>query len=245
MKNEKLDVSARSRKPNGQFDNEFATLKKGPDPLPQEKRDWSDLYDIPEHEVSKWQAAGFSADQAHTWGEECGFYPDQAQEWRLVGFHDPYVADEWSSRGFDPKEAREWIACGFASIERDRAPLWRDAGFPTPKDAQEWREAGFNHAQALAWVEEGMTCDAAKEQSETTGIKLHHAPEMYMTYTRKQLASLSTDEQGWGSPYGLYGSKDWIGLGFSPDAAAAWQSIGYNPHEAFDLRRWYVEYQGE
>jgi hypothetical protein len=197
--------------------------------------DLADRLDLSEREVTQWKDAGFTADDAYAWGDGggCGFSAGQAQEWKRVGFQDPYVADSWSAYGFDPQEARRWYDAGFTNFEDDYPALWRDTKFSDPSDAQEWREAGFNHAQALSWREASISCEAAKEFFSNTGSNLRHVPEMYFTHDQKYLAELNA---GIGSPYGIYGSKDWQRLGFSPEAAAAWQSSGWGPERAAELR---------
>ncbi len=233
------DVSRRRRKPNGQFDNEFAALSKGSDPFAYERnkvRDWSDL-DLSEDEINDWKGAHCTADDAYAWGygEGYGFYPDQAQAWRSVGIHDPHVADQWASHGFSPTDAVHWAKSGFTSFDQDHPELWRDTGFSDPSDACAWRRAGFNHAEALSWKEIGLQPGDAKLEVNETKNKLHHVPEMYAKHTPQEIQRLGTDSD-YAEPYGLYGSKDWRRLGFSPDAAHAWQAIGINPSQAAELR---------
>lgn len=237
------DVSGRRRKPNGQFDNEFATLAKGPDPLAYERnkvRDWGDL-DMPDYEIREWKKARFSADDAYAWGYGggCGFTPEQAREWRRVGIYNPYMADQWSSYGFEPRDAVEWAGHGFISVEDDHPELWRDAGFSDPADAGAWHKAGFNHAQALSWKEARLSLADAelnmKLKGKTTKNRFHHTPAMYTKHSPKEIQLLEADSD-YEIPYGLYGSKDWKRLGFSPDAAHAWQSVGKDPYQAAELR---------
>jgi hypothetical protein len=194
-------------------------------------RDWSDL-DIPDHEIEQWKKARFTADDAYAWGDGggCGFYPDQAKEWRRVGIHDPYMADQWSSHGFTPKETVEWAKNGFMSFSDDKPALWRDSGFSDPSEAGAWRKAKFNHAQALSWKEAGLSLEEAKLEAKATKNKLHHIPDMYEHYTLKQIWYLEGD-----SGYG-YNAIDWKRLGFSPDAANAWQAADYAPAQAAELR---------
>lgn len=244
MQNQGPDVSGRRRRPDGRFDNEFATLAKGPNPFAQmsedgidatgrkKLRDWNDL-DLPDDEIREWKKAHFTADGAYEWGYGggCGFYPDQAKEWRRIGIHDPYEADQWNSHGFTPKETVEWARNGFMSFSKDQPALWRDSGFSDPSEAGAWRKAKFNHAQALSWKEAGLSPAEAKLEAKTTTDKFHHIPDMYEYYTPKEIWYLEGD-----CSYGSYNATDWKRLGFSPDAANAWQAAGYSPAQAAELR---------
>ena len=256
MQNQGPDVSQRRRKPNGQFDNEFATLAKGPNPFAQmsedgidatgrkKLRDWNDL-DLPDDEIREWKKAHFTADGAYEWGYGggCGFYPDQAKEWRRIGIHDPYEADQWNSHGFTPKETVEWARNGFMSFSKDQPALWRDSGFSDPSEAGAWRKAKFNHAQALSWVEADVDIETAIATSTQTGNKFHHIPEMYQWHDQRDLDNPANDAVAVTldpiSRYHLY--HKWFQHGFSASAAYYWAMADYSPDQAAELRDKYLE----
>jgi len=245
MKNTGPDVSNRRRKPNGQFDNEFPTLAKDPDPFAKmskdgidatgqkQPRDWNDL-GISDHEIKQWKEARFTADDAYEWGYGggLGFYPDQAKEWRGAGIYDPYEADQWSAHGFTPKETVEWARNGFMSFSKDQPALWRDCGFPDPSEAGAWRKAGFNHAQALSWKEVELSPAEAKLRAKATTDKFNdEIPDMYEYYTPLEIRELEGE-----CSYGAYNATNWKRFGFSPYAANDWGAAGYSPAEAAELR---------
>jgi hypothetical protein len=228
----------------GEFDfiHRNVNLAEPPPAPPEEEEvterkrlyDWNDL-DLSDEEIRRWKQARFSADGAYAWGYGggCGFTPERAKEWRSIGIHDPYMADQWSAHGFSPKETEEWAKCGFMSFGKDKPELWREVGFPDPSEAQAWRKARFNHAQALSWKEAGLTPAEAKLEASATKNRFHHIPDMYTKHSPKELQNLDAEYE---LPFGVYRSKDWKRLGFSPDAVSAWEAADKNPYEAAELR---------
>jgi len=216
----------------GQFKNERRKSTVVEPQATEKLLNWSDL-DIPDHEIEQWKKAHFTADDAYVWGDGggCGFYPDQAKEWRGVGIHDPYEADQWSSHGFTPKETVEWARNGFMSFSKDQPALWRDCGFSDPSEAGAWRKAGFNHAQALSWKEVELSPAEAKLRAKATMDKFNEIPDMYEHYTPKEIWELEGD-----CSYGSHNATAWKRLGFSPYAANDWESAGYGPAQAAELR---------
>jgi hypothetical protein len=71
----------------------------------------------------------------------------------------------------------------------------------------------------------------AKLEAKATTDKFHHVPDMYEHYSPKEIWYLEGD-----CSYGSYNATDWKRLGFSPDAANAWQAADYSPAQAAELR---------